>query len=146
MNFTSDQEVFDHVVGALLKQGKPAYNMTTVMIKDKFVNKVACAYRDDDGNKCAAGQVIPDDVYVKGMEGKVITSLIATYAALAHLGQCSGVLSRLQSAHDLSASEAQPVGASFVDANKWTELFTWRAAKVAQDFKLDPKALERPRS
>jgi len=52
------QEVFDIVSNHLLTQGKMSVGI------DGF-----CAYRGENGMKCAAGVLIPDDQYKPAMEG-----------------------------------------------------------------------------
>jgi len=54
----SVQEAFERIVRGLASQGwKPSLKPRG---KDSFVN--ACAYRGEDGRKCAVGWLIPDDV------------------------------------------------------------------------------------
>ena len=47
-------------VGGVIAQGAPAINGST------------CAYRDPRGNKCALGQMIPDENYSFDFEGSVL--------------------------------------------------------------------------
>jgi len=58
------QEAFDKVLTHLRKQGKQA--------KD---DKGDCMYRAPDGSMCAAGCLIPDDVYKADMEGELVDAL-----------------------------------------------------------------------
>lgn len=63
MNTLSSQEIFDKVATHLLTQGKRA-----------LLPSGDCAYRGQDGSKCAIGCLIPDDLYegtFKQYEGKV---------------------------------------------------------------------------
>jgi hypothetical protein len=60
------QEIFDHVLTHLRKQGKPAINETDS-------GEDICAYRTDDGLKCAVGCLIPDDKYNEDLEGRSAT-------------------------------------------------------------------------
>ena len=53
----SDQETFDKVVAHLRKQGC------------KSIKNGQCRYRNDTGNSCAAGCLIPDNDYNPLMEG-----------------------------------------------------------------------------
>ena len=56
------QEVFDQVAAHLLTQGKQS--------RARNVDKgTYCAYRGDQGLKCAAGCLIGDDEYYVSMEG-----------------------------------------------------------------------------
>lgn len=47
----TNQEIYDHVVRHLLTQNEKSLSGNT------------CMYRDEEGNKCAVGCLIPDDVY-----------------------------------------------------------------------------------
>lgn len=84
------QEVFETVATHLLKQGGQARN------------EEGCAYRAPDGSKCAAGCLIPDDLYDPSIEGKAIWALIHHHpekigpAILAH--PC--LVGDLQNLHD----------------------------------------------
>lgn len=53
------QETFDTVARALVKQGGPSLNE---------VNR--CAYRGENGARCAVGHLIPDDRYDPSMENE----------------------------------------------------------------------------
>lgn len=57
------QETFDAVVTHLRQQNARAM--------DKYEG---CAYRGDNGTKCAAGCLIPDDKYSKELEGRSMYS------------------------------------------------------------------------
>lgn len=85
----TQQEIFDTVVRALGKQGKPALD-----------ERGKCLYRAPDGSKCAAGHLIPDDVYKRSMEFQTIRKVIADTPELKHLAPNSNILMDLQSAHD----------------------------------------------
>lgn len=49
---------FDHVVSNLIRQGKQSIDGDN-----------GCAYRTEDGRKCAIGHLIPDEAYYEGFEG-----------------------------------------------------------------------------
>ncbi len=51
------QEIFDTVVAHLRKQGRKSYDGRI------------CLYRGPNGTKCAAGCLIPDELYTPGIEG-----------------------------------------------------------------------------
>lgn len=57
-----EQLVFDTVAEHLLKQGKRCVGDTT--------DANSCMYRNNEGLKCAAGCLIPDDKYTPDIEGK----------------------------------------------------------------------------
>ena len=89
------QEIFDTVVAHLRKQGKKAQHTT-----DDGVT--TCRYRTDDGLKCAAGCLMPDEVYSSDMEGQrcFASDLLARLPrALVDVFE-SDVLHELQNLHD----------------------------------------------
>lgn len=53
------QQLFDQVVSHLRTQGKPCYSSVSG----------GCAYRGQNGLKCAIGALIPDEAYLPRMEG-----------------------------------------------------------------------------
>lgn len=64
------QEVFDIVAAHLLKQNQKSKRF----IKDSFGH---CAYRGDNGLKCAAGCLIPDEIYNRNFENASWQLLVA---------------------------------------------------------------------
>lgn len=64
------QEVFNIVSLHLLKQVK----RSTKHLKNSWF--LACAYRGNEGMKCAAGVLIPDDKYEPEMECKFWDELV----------------------------------------------------------------------
>ena len=56
------QEVFDHISFFLLKQGRKSGYHDSAGFE--------CAYRGDNGTKCAAGCIVEDEKYDSAMEGK----------------------------------------------------------------------------
>ncbi len=83
------QEVFDKVVSHLRSQGGPAVN-----------EEGTCMYRAPGGKKCAVGCMIPDDVYSKNMECRLVSSIIDAYSALSDLQDHVVLLEELQEIHD----------------------------------------------
>ena len=57
------QQTFNKIISGLVKQGRAAYD------PDK-----GCQYLTADGDKCAAGQLIPKGKYKSSMEGKNLYS------------------------------------------------------------------------
>lgn len=53
----TEQEIFDKVKSHLLSQGKKSFQ------------GISCAYRGDDGLKCAIGCLISDENYSSSLEG-----------------------------------------------------------------------------
>ena len=58
--FSSRQEIFDYVTPLLFKQGE----------RSMLEGGTTCAYRGEDGMRCAVGFLIPDELYFDGLEGK----------------------------------------------------------------------------
>lgn len=53
----------------------------------RCVSNGLCLYRDDNGNKCAIGHLIPDNLYSEDMECGSATSLVKDHEEVAnHLG------------------------------------------------------------
>ena len=75
IEYTPLQEVFDRVVRHLYAQRKKA----------KYVDddgELACAYRGENGTKCAVGCFIPDEDYTARIEGGGVNVAIGRYANL----------------------------------------------------------------
>lgn len=89
----NNQEIFDTVAHHLLTQGEQSLGGTVD----------GCAYRGDDGRKCAVGCLIPDELYSPHMEGKTIMGE-EVYTVLQELGLMDGnkgkLLGDLQFLHD----------------------------------------------
>lgn len=87
------QEIFDTVVNHLRTQGKKAVKGQGGI----------CMYRAPDGSKCAAGVLIPDEIYDPKMEGRDVRALINPYdyVALNELfGDNLALVAALQTVHD----------------------------------------------
>lgn len=89
------QEIFDKVVDHLFTQGEPAMG----------TNTLSCLYRGENGQMCAVGCLIPDDLYDVYMEGYGVGDLLDTYTLPDLVGNYT-LLSRLQRLHDLSYSSS----------------------------------------
>lgn len=70
-----NQEFYDKTMAHLRKQKKMALRLVNGL-------PIGCAYRADDGCKCAIGFHIPDDKYKPEMEGLTVGGLIKTYPEL----------------------------------------------------------------
>jgi len=101
------QEVFDYSVSKVIEQGVKALGM-----------KNQCAYRGENGTKCAFGHLIPDALYKRGMEGINATALLVD-APIYRVNNARGLLPSLkghvdllhalQTAHDnISATDFVP--------------------------------------
>lgn len=120
--YKSSQQIFDEVVTALRKQGRPSVNEAG-----------GCLYRGPDGLKCAAGHLIPDDAYSPGMEGESVWQP-EVLGALRRAGVAGDLnqhlVSRLQSAHD------NAVGDALNGVATWLAAFETEAASIAADHRL----------
>src|SRR5688572_9122307 len=93
----TNQEIYDAVKAHLLAQGKRA------AVSD--LPGSSCAYRGQNGTKCAVGCLIPDDEYSPEIEGLSVSSPQPEMSGLMEfLGftreQREGILSNLQVIHD----------------------------------------------
>lgn len=136
MNFKSEQEVFDFVVGALIAQGRPS----VVRDSSEGPSRTVCKYRSEDGAKCAGGHVIPDEIYTRGMEGCSIRTIVinAHSPTLMALRPYADLLIDLQNNHDRAALRHRPEDEN--DA-EWLRLFKEGAQKTAYIYNLVPKGL-----
>lgn len=90
------QTIFDEVVRHAFKQRAPARGECAPL----------CRYRADDGNKCFVGALIPDEIYVVGMDGAGgVSNLIRGYENTlpAWFGTHRELLEDLQQIHDNAA-------------------------------------------
>ena len=88
----------DFVYKKLIEQGGPAAHQTPQ-------GQVVCQYRADDDRKCAAGWLIPDNLYHRNMEGCDATAF-AVCEALKSIGYNDRdleLIRLMQCAHDTAA-------------------------------------------
>ncbi len=86
LHLATEQEVFDQVCSHLLTQNKKSQ-----------LSASTCAYKNEEGLKCAAGCLISNEEYDKTMEGHSWSSLVRAKL----VPKCHEVLiSRLQLIHD----------------------------------------------
>jgi hypothetical protein len=93
------QEIFDTVARHLMTQGAQALR------KKPGLNDETCAYRGDDGKKCAVGALIPDNIYVPEMDQGTDTSVRALLRRFptelpAYFYENTDLLDQLQDVHD----------------------------------------------
>ncbi len=117
----TEQEIFDTVAIHLIKQGKQS--------ADAFGN---CLYRGPEGLKCAVGCLIPDEVYQRNMECRVVSRLLGNYDSLKFLQPFDALLSKLQYAHDEAYGEGQI----------WTDTVVSYLYKIAEEYNLSTAVLE----
>jgi hypothetical protein len=123
----TNQQAFDQVVTHLAQQGRRA------MGPAKWDQSAeVCKYRGPDGTKCAAGVLIPDELYDPEMEGDGILVLLGRYERVRETlsDVRPGLLSALQRAHDSSFA--------------WYGAGAFRSefAKVVTAFQLDTSVLD----
>lgn len=85
----TNQEIFDRIYLALYKQGRPSV--------DESGN---CLYRSKNGLKCAAGHIIPDELYHTEYEGTTFECLNDTINLLDFDREQVQLIASLQSIHD----------------------------------------------
>ena len=112
-----NQEVFDIVAKHLLTQNKRSEIRTGIGIR--------CAYRTEEGLKCAVGVLIPDDIYDREMEGRAVRKLVERCPEVSFLRRNIKILSDLQFTHD-----------NFLPS-RWRN----QLEIIAKDYKLDDKIL-----
>lgn len=95
----TDQEIFDKVATHLLNQ-----NEQSVKLIERFGEEIeVCQYRSDNGLKCAAGCLIPDDLYRSEFEGNTWDCLAAEIGGeffKSFSPENNYLISRLQGLHD----------------------------------------------
>ena len=93
-----DQTIFDKVAAHLLAQGRPS-------LSD---NELECAYRGENGLRCAVGYLIDDAHYRVYMEGRSVQDDSVLRAVKSSLGllhlpaRTADLLGDLQHLHDLT--------------------------------------------
>lgn len=90
----TDFEAFDKVSKHLLSQKEKSIQETIVGFR--------CAYRGDNGLKCAIGCLIPDELYHEDMESITVIDLVKGFPEIGELfrGVDINLLFELQSTHD----------------------------------------------
>lgn len=124
----SKQEVFDKVARHLILQN--ARSVKKYSDRGGVMSPPACAYRGEGGLKCAAGCVIPDEVYYPEMEGTLFSYIYATEESLQELFdfRTSVLVGRLQIMHD--------------DAVCGPEYWPDRLKNLANEYKLNPQIVD----
>ena len=96
-----DQTIFNKVAAHLLAQGRPS-------LSD---NELECAYRGENGLRCAVGCLIDDAHYSEAIEGYTIRDKSVAQAVKKSLGlhyitaRTAALLSDLQELHDHTPPE-----------------------------------------
>jgi hypothetical protein len=66
------QEIFNKVYAHLLKQGVKSEML--LCAENPVVKVMQCAYRGENGTMCAAGCLIPDELYRPSMESRTVVA------------------------------------------------------------------------
>lgn len=93
------QTIYDVVLFSLRKQGHAS-------VTPRSDGSFSCAYRGNNGDRCAVGMWIADGVYHPEMEGRSVGSLLASFGNLPHwMRTHADLLRELQKAHDALSGE-----------------------------------------
>ena len=114
-----NQACFDFVMNKMIEQGRPSLRVETNGTQ-------SCAYRGENGTKCAAGFFIPDELYSEKIEGISLTGASVTQLKCFD-GKDLRLLRAMQQAHDMSSE----------DPENFMGQFRNRMRSVAYDFELD---------
>jgi hypothetical protein len=158
LTFASEQAVFDYVVKALIEQGRPAAQFVPDESRGAGgpeTYKVQCRYRTSDGDKCAGGQVLPDEDYSPSMEGYGVSQILnvphdmpGDVRGAKRLGENATwrkypeLVTALQVAHDNSAQRANlPKGSQQIDNKVWLDCFKTEARDIGTRLTLNTDAV-----
>ena len=85
------QKTFETVAKHLFQQGKQATDEAG-----------SCVYRAYDGSQCAVGCLIPDELYVKELEGTAVGNIFRKFPEIVDFigSENLSMLARLQHIHD----------------------------------------------
>lgn len=104
------QEIFNKVYLGLKSQGfQQSWDSSLEL----------CAYRGDDGLKCAAGWLIPDELYNPEFEGSAVSQLVkrSGKADPSKLFDDTAFVSQLQAIHDCFKNSMQERLEKFAEEN-----------------------------
>jgi hypothetical protein len=126
MSAFNRQEAFDKAYRGIVKQGGPAYG------------NGSCMYRAPDGNKCAIGQLMPEDAEPRlwDLSGSIDGHASRPIAALLGIGEADmGFADDLQAAHDRRARQG-------LDAGEYLGFFRHYMRGLAEAYDLNPAVLD----
>lgn len=118
------QQILDFVVSALVKQGRPSYQIAR-----------GCLYRGPGGAKCAAGHLIPNKRYQASLEGQ-ISFEPRVWKAIGLPAEYRRIVQALQGSHDRAAT------ATLGDHEEWLHGFLDAARQVADCHKLSTEVVD----
>lgn len=93
---TTEQQFFDKSARHLLKQRRRSTSAT---------EEDYCLYRGPNGLMCAVGVCIPDELYIKAMEGCSVSNLLKRYPLLHNYIPNVELAEELQQLHDSVSPE-----------------------------------------
>lgn len=137
------QEIFDTVSDHLFAQGAPSR-------QENEEGGITCAYRGNDGRKCAIGVLIPDNIYdpVMDVQGMSVNGLLYTYKNLPDFFYNNApLLNALQRAHDSISGHNYYINSSgdLIDdaySTVFSRLTGPRLLDVGRKFNLDTSKVE----
>lgn len=136
------QEIFDTVARALIEQGRPS-----ILINNS--KGIDCVYRGLDGLKCAAGHLMPNRAYRKGMENTSVDDIAFFEKRFGVDTEEMNLLKALQNAHDLinfsnnlTFDEMNIRETYLQDPVLWMREWKQEMHKVAKKFNLDSAVLD----
>lgn len=125
LNDYSDRAVIREVLERLVDQGRRSMRVNN----EDPISGLMCAYRGDDGARCAVGLLMLDSEYVMDMEGSIAKGLASWFP---HLVRRLPLLATLQSYHDDRLSNA--VSEGFKPDHTRSE----RIAAMVRTFEVEP--------
>ncbi len=120
------QAIVDWVYKFLVKQGEPS-----------IAGGGMCRYKDDRGNRCAIGCLLPDDDPILGLNTSITALLTSDTPNAKRLWKVLGIdnevdvqfLSELQQTHDYAATDRR-------EALNWTTILRRRFLALAERWEL----------
>jgi hypothetical protein len=136
----TSQQIFDYITHFLYKQGAPS--MGSMPGDPPELSESGCAYRGTDNRMCAAGCILPDEIYLPEMEGLDIETLMSDYKDTEGQEVYWGIISKhlklikdLQDIHD--GTDTLVAGSKLVVRYVYRREFSKVAARFG--LKFDPK-------
>ena len=147
MNKLSRQDCINIVwKHAVVKGSLPSVDKKSIINLGSNIKMGNCSYRGDDGNKCFAGLLIPDNVYSEDMENQPMSDVCAEWDSVSDLFDCDtwgkendfDFLDGLQQIHDRMFNEANSVGVFYTRTPEcWSEEWKRVLTTFISDNKLE---------
>lgn len=126
------QEIFNKSVTGVLAQGGAS------------MFGAACAYRGNDGRKCAAGQLLPDDVYDSSLNTIGIESVDAKLRLQVHAMFRKGGIELADVDVFMLVGKLQRLHDGFCNDRDFLNKFARHAIQAGREFGLDVSAVRLP--